>query len=448
MNEMQQELSNVSRESEEKVLGAVFINNKVVGDLQLRPEHFYFTNNQIIYKHILKLYRLGSNIDQITILESLAEEKEVEDAGGFKYIAHIDDSKYTTSVSKAQEIIVKHYIKREQNKLIIESQGLLNDMSAVEFKDYITKQLQKIEEENDISDEDDGHISKVMARVAADSETGEGNVKTAKTGFAAVDKMTGGFKRKKLVVIGARPSVGKSVAAFNISQNYALQSLQGNGEGGPACVISIEMPEEDVAKRMIATEGNINNEVLRNPKERFTSNDWNKMYTSIGRLSEAPLHLFDKSNVDINYIRKKARMMERLYPGQHFLITIDYLQLIKGDKAYKGNKNLEMGAISEDLKAIAKEFDCTVIVLSQLSRENEKRQDKRPMNSDLRDSGGIEAAADIIILLHRDDYYDSEAETKGMIEWIIGKNRDGAIGSVMLGFKKEFSKFINIDWSR
>jgi replicative DNA helicase len=195
---------------------------------------------------------------------------------------------------------------------------------------------------------------------------------------------------------------------------------------------------------MMSSLENIDAQKMRNPAKDFVDGDWTKTTMAMGKLGKMPIHIFDKSGVDIGYIRQKCRLLKRMYPDKHIIIMIDYLQLIIGNPKHGGNRTAEISEISRMLKHIARDLDITVIALSQLSRAVEQRQDKRPMMSDLRESGQIEQDADVIGFLYRDDYYDKESENKNIVEVIIAKQRNGPTGTIQLAFMKEYNKFINL----
>jgi replicative DNA helicase len=239
--------------------------------------------------------------------------------------------------------------------------------------------------------------------------------------------------------------MGKTAFALNLCTNNAKGESEFSEEK-PSIIFSLEMKNRLLALRMLSAIGHIDGQKIRNPMANFTADDWKRNTHALGQLATLPLHLFDKSGVTIPYIRRKLRRLKRRYPTQHLVVMVDYLQLIHGDPAYKGNRTQEISQISRDLKGIARELDLTVIALSQLSREVENRPDKRPTSRDLRESGQIEQDADVIMFMYRDDYYDKESESKGISEIILTKQRNGPTGTVELNFIKEYSKFTDINY--
>ena len=266
----------------------------------------------------------------------------------------------------------------------------------------------------------------------------KGDVTGIPTGFTDLDRITAGFQRNDLIIVAARPSVGKTAFALNVAQNVATKTDEN------VAIFSLEMGADQLVMRMLCAEGNIDAQALRTGD--LEDEDWKKLSLAIGTLSNAGIFIDDSPGVRVNEIRSKCRRLKQ----EHGLgmIVIDYLQLIMGSGRSGENRQQEVSEISRSLKALARELEVPVIALSQLSRGVEQRQDKRPMMSDLRESGSIEQDADIVSFLYREDYYDKETENKNLIEIIIAKQRNGPTGTVTLAFKKEYNKFLNVDWSQ
>ena len=246
--------------------------------------------------------------------------------------------------------------------------------------------------------------------------------------------MTAGFQRSDLIILAARPSVGKTAFALNVAQNVAARANE------TVAIFSLEMSASQLVQRMICAEGNLDASRMRSGG--LEEDDWQKLTMAIGTLAKAPVYIDDTPGITVQDIRAKCR---RLQTEKGFgLILIDYLQLIQG-RGKGDNRQQEVSEISRTLKGIARELNVPIIALSQLSRSVEQRQDKRPMMSDIRESGSIEQDADIVAFLYRDDYYDKETEAKNIIEIIIAKQRNGPTGTVELVFLKEFNKFVSLD---
>ena len=263
-----------------------------------------------------------------------------------------------------------------------------------------------------------------------------GDITGIATGFAELDKMTAGFQRNDLIIVGARPSVGKTAFALNIAQNVATKTDEN------VAIFSLEMGAEQLVMRMLCAEGNIDAQRLRTGS--LTDEDWGKLTMAMGSLSNAGIFIDDTPGVRVQDIRAKCRRLKQEQGGLG-MILIDYLQLVLGSGRSGENRQQEVSEISRSLKALARELQVPVIALSQLSRGVEQRQDKRPMMSDIRESGSIEQDADIVAFLYRDDYYDKESENKNIIEIIIAKQRNGPTGTVSLAFVKEYNKFVNLE---
>ncbi|STY44736.1 Replicative DNA helicase [Listeria grayi] len=282
------------------------------------------------------------------------------------------------------------------------------------------------------------NIKDVLVKTYDDIETlhnRKGDITGIPTGFNELDKMTAGFQRNDLIIVAARPSVGKTAFALNIAQNVATKTDEN------VAIFSLEMGAEQLVMRMLCAEGNINAQNLRTGA--LTSDDWQKLTIAMGTLSNSGIYIDDTPGVRVNEIRSKCRRLKQ--ETGLGMIVIDYLQLIAGSGRGGENRQQEVSEISRSLKALARELEVPVIALSQLSRSVEQRQDKRPMMSDIRESGSIEQDADIVAFLYREDYYDREGENDGTIEIIIAKQRNGPVGDVKLAFVKEYNKFVNLE---
>lgn len=263
----------------------------------------------------------------------------------------------------------------------------------------------------------------------------KGEITGIPTGFSELDRMTAGFQRNDLIIVAARPSVGKTAFALNIAQNVATKTDEN------VAIFSLEMGAEQLVMRMLCAEGNIDAQNLRTGN--LTPDDWGKLTMAMGSLSNAGIYIDDTPGIRVSDIRAKCRRLKQ--EKGLGLIIIDYLQLIQGSGRNRENRQQEVSEISRSLKALARELEVPVIALSQLSRSVEQRQDKRPMMSDIRESGSIEQDADIVAFLYRDDYYNTESENKNIIEIIIAKQRNGPVGTVQLAFVKEYNKFVNLE---
>ncbi len=433
-----------NREAEQSVIGAIFLDPQalITASEILLADDFYHNAHKKIFETMLRLSDQGKAIDVVTVTEELSAKKEIEDVGGLSYLLELANAVPTAAN-------VAHYAK------IVEEKALLRRLIRVATKivedgytreDEVEALLGEAEKKmmevaNRKNAGDFKHVKDVLVETFDNIEqlqSQKGDVTGIPTGFRDLDNITAGFQRNDLIIVAARPSVGKTAFALNVAQSVAVQAREN------VAIFSLEMGAEQLVMRMLCAEGNIDAQVLRTGA--LTTEDWGKLTMAMGSLSNSGIFIDDTPGVRINEIRAKCRRLAQ--ENGLGMILIDYLQLIQGSGKPGENRQQEVSEISRSLKGLARELKVPVIALSQLSRGVEQRQDKRPMMSDLRESGSIEQDADIVAFLYRDDYYDKESESKNMIEIIIAKQRNGPTGTVTLAFKKEFNKFINVDWSQ
>lgn len=440
-NGVELEYNFVNTEAEKQVIGGIIMDAGMMESCILKPQWLYDTRHSNILYIMQKLKERNEPIEVGSIIQFAANAKKVDKIGGISYIAELAQSIPTNArFDYYQGIVIDYYKKRETYRIAKE---LMMNVLSEDYEAERRKTMLALATLDDlvVGEEDDGHISKAVQKVYERALTEQGGLKGTSTGYKGLDFVISGWQKQKLIILGARPSMGKTTFASNLIELYSALAASKN----PTVFFSIEEPDEAVVDKMISSTGNIRSEKMKNPFKNFDEKDWDRFSHSTGILSHAKIHIKDKSSVTLEYIRRESRKIKNLYPDEHLLIVIDYLQIIKGDPMHKGNKNAEMTDISVGLKQLARDLDATVIALSQLSRDVERRQDKRPMNSDLKDSGTIEAAADVIIFLYRDDYYDRESERKGITEIIISKNRNGPLAIIEMAFQKELSKFLELD---
>lgn len=428
-------------EAEQAVLGAIFLEPQslTLASEILIPEDFYRGAHQRIYTAMLKLNDGGKAVDLITVTAELSAGNNLEDTGGVSYLSEL-----AASVPTAANI--EYYAKIVEEKSLL--RRLIRTATDIAQDGYAREDEVEVllsEAEKNILEvaqrKNAGafhNIKDVLVRTYDNIElmhNRQGDITGIATGFAELDKMTAGFQRNDLIIVGARPSVGKTAFALNIAQNVATTT------GENVAIFSLEMGAEQLVMRMLCAEGNIDAQRLRTGS--LTDEDWGKLTMAMGSLSNAGIFIDDTPGVKITDIRSKCRRLKQ----EHGLgmILIDYLQLILGSGRSGENRQQEVSEISRSLKQLARELQVPVIALSQLSRGVEQRQDKRPMMSDIRESGSIEQDADIVAFLYRDDYYDKESESKNIIEIIIAKQRNGPTGTVQLAFVKEYNKFVNLE---
>ncbi|WP_303968968.1 replicative DNA helicase [Sporosarcina ureae] len=444
MNQMIERTPPHNNEAEQSVLGAIFLEPQVLITASeiLLPEDFYRVAHKKIFETMLVLNDRGQPVDLVTIAEELKVKNELEDVGGISYITEL-----ANAVPTAANIVYYANIVEEKallRRLIRVATDIVEDGYTREDEvEALLGEAEKkmMEVSNRKNAGDFRHIKDVLVETYDNIEllhTRKGDVTGIPTGFRDLDKITAGFQRNDLIIVAARPSVGKTAFALNVAQNVATKTDEN------VAIFSLEMGAEQLVMRMLCAEGNIDAQVLRTGN--LEADDWRKLTMAMGSLSNAGIFIDDSPGIRINEIRSKCRRLQQ----EHGLgmIMIDYLQLIMGSGRGSDNRQQEVSEISRSLKALARELKIPVIALSQLSRGVEQRQDKRPMMSDLRESGSIEQDADIVSFLYREDYYDKETEMQNMIEIIIAKQRNGPTGTVTLAFAKEYNKFLNIDWSQ
>ncbi len=449
-----------SHEAEQSVLGAIFLDPELMSSTQeiLLPESFYRGAHQHIFRAMMDLNEDGKDIDIVTVLDRLTQEGVVNEAGGPQYLAEITSNVPTTrNIQYYTDVVFKNAVKR---KLIHTADSIANDGYNDELDlDTVLNDAERRILELSSARESDGFkdIRDVLGQVYDNAEQldqNSGQTPGIPTGYRDLDQMTAGFNRNDLIILAARPSVGKTAFALNIAQKVATHEDQYT-----VGIFSLEMGADQLATRMICSSGNVDSNRLRTGT--MTEEDWNRFTVAVGKLSRTKIFIDDTPGVRITDIRSKCRRLKQ----EHGLdmIVIDYLQLIQGSGSRASdNRQQEVSEISRMLKAIARELECPVIALSQLSRGVEQRQDKRPMMSDIRESGSIEQDADIVAFLYRDDYYNRgdgddddddggfEPQTNdenGEIEIIIAKQRNGPTGTVKLHFMKQYNKFTDIDYA-
>ncbi|MFD1040293.1 replicative DNA helicase [Virgibacillus byunsanensis] len=429
-------------EAEQAVLGAIFLEPEAFSTTSelLMPEDFYRTSHQRIFETMMKLTDKGDPIDLVTVTTSLSNEKMLDEVGGVSYLTDLAGSVPTAAN-------IGYYSK------IIEEKALLRRLIRT-ATDIVTSGFMKEDEIEDVLNEAEKNILEVSARKNSGAFKSikdvlidvydnieqlhhqSADVTGVPSGFRDLDKITSGFQANDLIIIAARPSVGKTAFALNVAQSVAVNTDEN------VAIFSLEMGADQLVSRMLCAEGNIDAQRLRTGN--LQADDWSKLTMAMGSLSNAGIYIDDSPGIRVNEIRSKCRRLKQ----EHGLgmILIDYLQLIQGSSTNsKENRQQEVSEISRSLKALARELNVPLIALSQLSRGVESRQDKRPMMSDLRESGSIEQDADIVGFLYRDDYYDEESEKQNIIEIIISKQRNGPIGNVELAFVKEYNKFVDLD---
>jgi replicative DNA helicase len=430
-------------EAEQAVLGAILLEAEalITSMERLKAEDFYSVSHQRIFEAMVALNDDNEPIDLITLTARLQDLGQMDEIGGVMYLA-----KLANSVPTAAN--VEYYAQIVEEKSIL--RRLIRTATQIVSNGYAT--------EDDVGvllNDAEARIMEVSSRRSATGFISirdvlmevfekveflynhKGGVSGIPSGFIDLDKMTNGFQRSDLIIVAARPSVGKTAFALNVAQNVAVRASE------TVAIFSLEMSAPQLVQRIICAESNV--DATRMRTGHLEGDDWEKLSMAIGSLSEAQIYIDDTPGITVSDIRAKCRRLKK--EKGLGMILIDYLQLIQGRGKAGENRQQEVSEISRTLKQIARELEVPVIALSQLSRGVEQRQDKRPMMSDLRESGSIEQDADIVAFLYRDDYYDKESEKKNIIEIIIAKQRNGPVGTVELVFLKNFNKFVSLDRS-
>ncbi|HEY2422208.1 MAG TPA: replicative DNA helicase [Neobacillus sp.] len=390
-----------NQEAEEALVGVFFLEEELVKECTIRPEQIYSWRLRLIYSAIRSLDEKGKPIDIITVVEELGIPN-IKMVGGVSYIAQLAGSVPMTANFHFYEKLVREYAQKR--KAIQIAEKIMKQANTSEISQTLSEGIHELMGvEDDQAEGENGDITPSLVDLFEDCEKDLGDIVGIPSGFAHLDRLTGGFQESDLVISGARPSMGKTALALNLALYASFQDV--------SVVFSLEMGKKQLLKRMAGFTGNIDSLKMKNPKKEFQEKDWQHFTDSIGILSKANLHIFDRAGMDVPYIWSKLRKNRREYDREkRILVVIDYLQLIAGDPKYKQNRQAEISQISRSLKTMARELNVVVIALSQLSRGVEGRQDKRPILSDLRESGQIEQDADLIAFLYRDDYYTSDSQ--------------------------------------
>lgn len=429
--------------AEQSVLGAIFLDESKLVYVReyIEPADFFKYANRLIFQAMIDLSDRGDVIDATTMRAILEAQGDLENIGGFSYLVEIVNAVPTSSNAEYYaKIVADMAMRRRFIARLTESinQAYEGGAGTDELIAGAEKSLIDLNENSNksgfrnIKDILNINFESLEARSQQTSD-----VTGVPTGFIELDKMTTGFHEDQLIILGARPGVGKTAFALNIAQNISSKT------GMTVAIFSLEMGAESMVDRMLSAEGLIHNHSIKTGQ--LTDEEWRKVTIAQANLASAPIYIDDTAGIRITEIRSRARKLAK-ETGNLGLILIDYLQLITGTG--RENRQQEVSEISRQLKILAKELKVPVLALSQLSRGLEQRQDKRPVLSDIRESGSIEQDADIVAFLYRDDYYRSEGEEEtepnNKIEVIIEKNRSGARGTVELLFQKEYFKFSSI----
>lgn len=431
-------------EAEQSILGSMMLDNRVIDEVstELESRDFYRNDHQTIYTEIIRLDGKGEAADVVTVSESLGHNGALDKVGGLAYLGALaKNTPNAGNVKSYAKIVRERAILRrliESANDIIKASYQPEGRDPSEILDFAEQLIFEIAKNNS---EAKAGFRKIDALLADAVDKIEELFKTKQTvtgvptGFVDLDKKTSGLQGGDLVIVAGRPSMGKTSFSMNLIEYAAInQNL-------PVAVFSMEMPGSQLTTRMLASLSRVNSTKLRTGQ--LDNDDWPKLTSAMGILQDRAIYVDDTPALSPLEVRTRARRLAAEHEHGLGMIMVDYLQLMRGSDSSSENRTLEISNITRSLKALAKELDCPIVVLSQLNRSLEQRPNKRPVMSDLRESGAIEQDADVIMFIYRHEVYEPDTDQKGMAEIIIGKQRNGPIGTVRLTFLGEFTRFEN-----
>jgi len=433
-----------SIEAEQSLIGGLLIDNAAwdkIADV-VRETDFYRDDHRRIFRHIGKLCQQSRPADVVTVYESIEQSNEADQTGGLAYLAEIANSTPSAAnIRRYAEIVRERAVLRQLVTVGDEIAGNALNPAGRDVKtllDDAEQRIFQIAEQGNRSAQGFIPIQPLLGEVVQRMEEllardSQSDITGLPTGFTDLDRMTSGLQPGDMIVVAGRPSMGKTAFALNIAEHVGVELRQ------PVAIFSLEMSGPQLATRFLSSVARIDQSKLRSG--RLTDDEWDRMTVALGKLHEAPIHIDETGAINSTDLRARARRLHRQF-GKLGLIVIDYLQLMSSNRNGE-NRATEISEISRSIKALAKELQVPIIALSQLSRKVEERTDKRPLMSDLRESGAIEQDADIIMMMYREEYYKPDTQDKGTAEAIIGKHRNGPVGTVRMTFLGEYTRFEN-----
>jgi replicative DNA helicase len=433
-----------SLEAEQSVIGGLLLDNERWDSVAERvvAKDFYSRPHRMIFDGVRTLLEESKPLDLITLSEFLEQREQLDDVGGFAYLADLaKNTPSAANINAYADIVAERALVRNLIGVANEIADAGHDPQGRSSEDLLDLAESKVfaiaedrTNENEGPQNVDNILEKTLERIEILYKTPQNGVTGVDTGFSDLNKKTAGLQGSDLIIVAARPSMGKTMFAMNLCENAAMVSDK------PVLIFSLEMPSEQIMMRMLASLSRVDQTKIRTGQ--LDDEDWARISSTMGILMEKKnMYVDDSSGLTPTEVRSRARRIAREHGGLS-LIMVDYLQLMRVP-ALSDNRTLEIAEISRSLKALAKELNVPVVALSQLNRSLEQRADKRPVNSDLRESGSIEQDADLIMFIYRDEVYNPDSLLKGIAEIIIGKQRNGPIGSVRLTFQGQFSRFDN-----
>ncbi|WLP59876.1 replicative DNA helicase [Bacillus pumilus] len=415
-------------EAEQFLLGCIILEGDLIKETALEPKHFAEERHKRIFEAMRKVDKLGKPVELANIAASMGDTLNA--VGGFEYLTNLASAVPSTHSFETYETLIYEAFRLRD----LQSAALAFASSPTD--EGITELYQKTIEAQEVGVKETRTKMDVLTEIFMSMEEDHGDLTGVDTGLADLNAMTGGWQKSDLIIVAARPSMGKTAFALNLGYNNAQN-------GGVTDIFSLEMSDTQLTHRMLSSVGSIEGTKWRNPKKYFSEDDYDRANKAMGEYEKLDIYIHDHPTQTVADIRSKIRKTKKDHPDQDHLVIIDYLQLIT-PIGKSESKNHEVGEITRELKNMARSFNVPIILLSQLSRGVEQRNDKRPMMSDLRDSGSIEQDADIVTFLYRDDYYDKKSEAKNIVEIIFAKQRNGSTGTITAAFVKEYGKFLNL----
>ncbi len=436
-----------SVEAEQSVLGGLLLEASAldkIADL-MTDDDFYRFEHRLIYRQVVRLSELAKPVDVITVAEALEIAGELDKVGGLPYLGSLAQNvPSAANIRRYGEIVRERSIMRKLVEVgtdIASSSYNPAGRDAAQLLDEAESKVLKIAEAGSRGKQGFMTMPPLLTQVVERIETlygrdNQSDVTGTATGFTDLDSMTSGLQAGELIIVAGRPSMGKTAFSINIAENVALDSKL------PVAIFSMEMGASQLALRMLGSVGKLNQHDLRTG--RLQDDDWGRLTHALGKLNDAPIYIDESAALSALEVRARSRRLHRKYGGLG-LIVVDYIQLMSSNAGKASeNRATEISEISRSLKSLAKELNVPVVALSQLNRSLEQRPNKRPVMSDLRESGAIEQDADLILFIYRDEVYNSDSPDKGKAEIIIGKQRNGPIGKVELAFRGEYTRFDNL----
>ncbi len=431
-----------SQEAELAVIGSALTNSHSVAESAeiIKPRDFYFPQNREIYSAILELFNENLAIDFITVSNRLSQNDKLEAVGGVTYLRNAATNVPTTRHVTYYSTIIKD---KSTLRTLIQCAAAIADMAyseadkverVVDRAEQLIFDVSEANERGDILPVSEIFLGSYQELV--ENSMNKNGITGLDTGFTELNRRTGGFHGGELLLIAGRPGMGKSSFAVNIAEHVSMSLKK------TVAIFNLEMPREQIVNRIICSQALVNSNKIRTGD--INGDDWEKIGAIVDRVATAPMYIDDTATITVAEIRAKCRRLKQTKNLE--LIIIDYLQLMQSSGRTE-NRQQEISEISRSLKILAKELNIPVIALSQLSRASESRSDKRPILSDLRESGAIEQDADLVMFLYREDYYKKETDENNLAECIIAKNRNGETGTFKLGWKGEYTKFRNVEFT-